>query len=138
MHASISESRTIENLNDFFKEFQTNMRSKSKIDSFDGQCTMRANMKVSKSFKICSRCLLLKFIYSEKATKFCKIFPLLLTGTTLDKSKVKISQNLVAFSKYINFTKMVANSLIENTPKCPKVYLSCPICLPKPKTLGIR
>lgn len=36
MHASISESRTIENLNDFFKEFQTNMRSKSKIDSFDG------------------------------------------------------------------------------------------------------
>ena len=26
--------------------------------------------------------LFLKFIYSEKATKFCKIFPLLLTGTT--------------------------------------------------------
>ena len=25
---------------------------------------------------------LLKFIYSEKATKFCVIFPLLLTGTT--------------------------------------------------------
>ena len=25
---------------------------------------------------------LLKFIYSEKATKFCKIFSLLLTGTT--------------------------------------------------------
>ena len=24
----------------------------------------------------------LKFIYSEKATKFCKIFTLLLTGTT--------------------------------------------------------
>ena len=26
--------------------------------------------------------LLLKFIYSEKATKFCKIFALLFTGTT--------------------------------------------------------
>ena len=33
----------------------------------------------------------LKFIYSEKATKFCEIFTLLLTDTTYDKSKVKIS-----------------------------------------------
>ena len=46
---------------------------------------------------------LVKFIYSEKATKFCEIFTLLLTGTTLDKSKVKISQNFVAFSEYMNF-----------------------------------
>ena len=46
----------------------------------------------------------LKFIYSEKATKFCEIFTLLLTGTTQDKSKVKISQNFVAFSEYMNFT----------------------------------
>ena len=28
---------------------------------------------------------------------------LLLTGTTQDKSKVKISQNFVAFSEYMNF-----------------------------------
>ena len=47
----------------------------------------------------------LKFIYSEKATKLCEIFTLLLTGTTLDKSKVKISQNFVAFSEYMNFNK---------------------------------
>ena len=47
---------------------------------------------------------LLKFIYSEKATKFCEIFTLLLTGTTQDKSKVKILQNFVAFSEYMNFT----------------------------------
>ena len=46
-----------------------------------------------------------KFIYSEKATKFCEIFTLLLTGTTYDKSKVKISQNFVAFSEYMNFKK---------------------------------
>ena len=44
-----------------------------------------------------------KFIYSEKATKFCKISTLLLTVCTVVKSKVKLSQNFVAFSKYINF-----------------------------------
>ena len=36
----------------------------------------------------------LKYIYSEKAKKFCKIFTLLLTVCTVVKSKVKISQNL--------------------------------------------
>ena len=44
-----------------------------------------------------------KFIYSEKATKFCEIFPLLLTVCTAVKSKGKISQNFVAFSEYMNF-----------------------------------
>ena len=47
----------------------------------------------------------LKFIYSEKATKFCEILTLLLTVCTVVKSKVKISQNSVAFSEYMNFTK---------------------------------
>ena len=42
----------------------------------------------------------LKFIYSEKATKFCEIFTLLLS---VDKSKVKISLIFVAFSEYTNF-----------------------------------
>ena len=44
----------------------------------------------------------LKFIYSEKATKFCEIFTLLLTTVHTVKSKVKISQNVVAFSEYMN------------------------------------
>ena len=48
---------------------------------------------------------ILKFIHSEKATKFCEIFTLLLTGTTKDKSKMKNSQNFVAFSDYMNFTE---------------------------------
>ena len=48
--------------------------------------------------------LQIKFIYSEKATKFCEISTLLLTGTTQDKSKAEISQNFVAFSEYVNFT----------------------------------
>ena len=46
---------------------------------------------------------IIKFIYSEKATKFCEIFPLLLTVCTVVKSKGKISQNFVAFSEYMNF-----------------------------------
>ena len=46
-----------------------------------------------------------KFLYSEKATKFCEIFPLLLFVYTVDKSKGKILQNFVAFSEYKNFTK---------------------------------
>ena len=41
----------------------------------------------------------LNFIYPEKATIFCKIFPLLL----IVKSKGKISQKFVAFSEYLNF-----------------------------------
>ena len=45
----------------------------------------------------------LKFIYSEKGTKFCEIFPLLLSYVVPVKSKGKISQNFVAFSEYMNF-----------------------------------
>ena len=44
-----------------------------------------------------------KFIYSEKATKFCKISTLLLTTVHTVKSKVEISENFVAFSEYMNF-----------------------------------
>ena len=42
-----------------------------------------------------------KFVYSEKATKIFEISTLLLS---VDKSKVEISQNFVAFSEYMNFT----------------------------------
>ena len=41
-------------------------------------------------------------MYSEKATKFYEIFTLLLTVFTVVKSKVKISQNFVAFPEYMN------------------------------------
>ena len=43
-----------------------------------------------------------KFVYIEKATKICDISTLLLTCTTQAKSQVKISQNFVAFSEYMN------------------------------------
>ena len=54
-----------------------------------------------------------KFIYSEKATKFCEIFLLLLTTVHTVKSKWKISQNFVAFSEYMNFNTRRACSIIE-------------------------
>ena len=47
--------------------------------------------------------IFLKSIYSEKATKFCEIFALLLSYVVAVKSKVKILQNFVAFSEYKNF-----------------------------------
>ena len=50
---------------------------------------------------------LLKFVYSEKATKFSEISTLLLSTVHTDKIKVEISQNLVAFSEYINFPEFV-------------------------------
>ena len=46
---------------------------------------------------------MIKFIYSEKATKFYEISTLLLSYVVPVKSKVEISQNFVAFSEYMNF-----------------------------------
>ena len=62
-----------------------------------------------------------KFIYSEKATKFCQIFPLLLSYVVPVKSKGKISQNFVAFSEYMNF-KNVENpaTLRKQNDQCVK------------------
>ena len=48
-------------------------------------------------------------MYSEKATKFCEIFTLLLFYVVPVKSKVKISQNFVAFSEYMNFKHLDAS-----------------------------
>ena len=45
----------------------------------------------------------LKFIYSEKATKFCEIFTLILSYVVPVKSKVMILHDFVAFSEYMNF-----------------------------------
>ena len=45
----------------------------------------------------------IKFIYSEKATNFCKISTVDLSYVETVKSTVEISQNFVAFSEYMNF-----------------------------------
>ena len=54
----------------------------------------------------------LKFIYSEKATKFCEIYTLDLSYVVPDvpvKTTVEILQNFAAFSKYMNFTPKLFN-----------------------------
>ena len=78
------------------------------LSFFSTKMTSRWNnpCKIFQRIEIISRkkySELLKFIYSEKATKFCEIFPLLLTTVHTVKSKRKISQNFVAFSEYMNF-----------------------------------
>ena len=48
----------------------------------------------------------LKFIYSEKATKFWEISTIDLSYVVTVKSTVEILQNFVAFSEYMNFKKV--------------------------------
>ena len=55
---------------------------------------------------------MLKFIYVEKATKLCKIFTLLLSYVVPVKIKVKILQNYVALSEYMNFKKAATYSFL--------------------------
>ena len=45
----------------------------------------------------------LKFIYSEKATKFCEISNVVSSYVVPVKPMVEILQNFVAFSEYMNF-----------------------------------
>ena len=60
-----------------------------------------------------------KFIYSEKATKFCGIFPLLLTVRAVVKNKGKISQNSVVFSEYMNFKAAVTPKFLDTLTLSP-------------------
>ena len=68
------------------------------------------NLWVESQVQQCSS--ILKFIYSEKATKFCKISTLLLSYIVPIKSKVEILQNCVVFSENINFKNMAC--LVES------------------------
>jgi hypothetical protein len=58
-----------------------------------------------------------KLMYSEKATKFCKISTLLLSYVVPVKSKVEILHTFVAFSEYMNFKPPLST---ERSP-VPKV-----------------
>ena len=75
---------------------------------------------------------LVKFIYSEKAKKFCEISTLLLSYVMPVKSKLEISQNFVVFSEYMNFKlkKFISAKQIACTMN--NIYLIivfCVICL---------
>ena len=60
----------------------------------------------------------LKFIYFEKATKFCKISTLLLTTVHTVKSKVEILQNFVAFLEYMSFSSKSTGKETGKTHLC--------------------
>ena len=60
-------------------------------------------LKLLKNIYADGRNDIIKFIYSDKTTKFCEILTLLPFYVVPVKSKVKISQNFVAL-EYMNFT----------------------------------
>ena len=49
----------------------------------------------------------LKLIYSEKGTKFCEISTVDLSYIVTVKSTMEVFQNFVAFSEYMNFTRII-------------------------------
>ena len=55
---------------------------------------------------------LLKFIYSEKATNFCKISTVDLSYVVTVKSMLEIWQMFLALSEYLNLIRM-SNELIS-------------------------
>ena len=79
------------------------------------------SLKDYKHFQSClslSKLLsVIKFIYSKKASKFCKITTLLLSYEVPVKSKVEILQYFVAFSEYMNFKISKANYDLLNSSK---------------------
>ena len=63
---------------------------------------------------------LLKFIYSEKATKFCEIFTLLSSYVVPVKSKVKISQK---FCGLLRMYELYQCNLKLHSPKIAKIIM---------------
>jgi hypothetical protein len=63
---------------------------------------------------------MLKFIYSEKATKFCVFSTVDLSNVVPVKSTEEISQNVVAFSEYMNFNVMGKTKELSKGEK--KIY----------------
>ena len=61
--------------------------------------------------KTWSKLLIIKFIYSEKATIFCEISTVDLPYEVTVKSMVEISKYFVAFSEYMNFNTLQINSM---------------------------
>ena len=70
---------------------------------------------------------LLKFIYSEKPTKFCKIFPVFLSIVHTDKLKGQILQNFVAFTEYMSF-KIFSKTGFVLLWFCSNMCQYCKVC----------
>ena len=57
---------------------------------------------------------IVKFIYSENATKFCEISTLHLSYVVGVKSTVEISHNFVIFLEYMNFKYQISRTIWES------------------------
>ena len=72
----------------------------------------------------------INFIYSEKATKFCAISPLLLSYLVPGKRKLTILQNFVVLSEYMNFNKVTQKlrlpKNVNDKKGAPKLVFSIP------------
>ena len=62
--------------------------------------------------------MVIKFIYSEKATNFWEISTVDLSYVVTVKSKVEILQNSVAFSEYMNFNHFARVFQLIKTELC--------------------
>ena len=72
----------------------------------------------------------LKFIYSEKAAKFCEIFTVDLSYVVPVKSTVEILQNFEAFSEYMNLNSQLnLGIIIIWHPNKSKSYKSLPVAI---------
>ena len=72
----------------------------------------REGKRRRKVFTVCS----VKFIYSEKATKFCEIFTLLLSYVVPVKIKVKISQSFEAMRRCSIFVVIAIIQFAASVP----------------------
>ena len=70
-----------------------------------------------------TKVLIIKFIYSEKATKFCEVFTNYLSYVLPVKKLVEILQNFVAFSEYMNFNNSINKMGYYISLKHPDKYL---------------
>ena len=77
-----------------------------------------------------------KFLYSEKATKFYEISTLLLTVCTVVKSLVEISQNFVAFSEYMNFHW--SRTIFSASHSKPALVINVSVSLMRENLRGLR
>ena len=97
-----SKSRLFTRCNFTFVSFEQSEDIFGILDGNSGNRLLFTGAKIKKN--------IIKFIYSKKATKFCEIFPLLLSYVVPVESKVKILQNSLEITFKVCF-KYILSSL---------------------------
>ena len=97
------------------------LNSKAYFCSSKAKCILKRNIQHYNFLEIIVT--LIKFIYSEEATKFCEISTIDLSYGVPVKSTVESSQNFVAFSEYINFNIMYLDHFVPSQkPFDPAIF----------------